>query len=119
MRLCLPPVSACGLAALLLLPALSAQAEPWAAPVSQHPAMVPGQVLPGLDARLALIGHPASPRTRGLATAPRDHPAVATAQRARAGETPLDPNTFRVLPPASTAWTGGPAAASPVALLTR
>ncbi len=110
---------ALGLAAVCSAAPLSALAAPWAEPVSQHPAMVPGQVLPGIDTRVHLIGHPASPTVRGAVPNHRDHPAVAAARRARDGEAALDPNTFRVLPPASTEWTAGPARSGAIALLAR
>jgi hypothetical protein len=103
------PFTALGWAAALLIASVGAQAGTWAEPVSQHPAMVPAQVLPGIDARVYLIGHPASPTSRGNPLNHRDHPAVAVARRARAGDGPLDPNTFIVQPPASTHWTQGPA----------
>lgn len=93
------PFTALGWAAALLIASVGAQAGTWAEPVSQHPAMVPAQVLPGIDARVYLIGHPASPTTRGNPLNHRDHPAVG----------PLDPNTFIVQPPAFTHWTQGPA----------
>ena len=56
-----PLTLALGLAAVMSATPLSALAAPWAEPVSQHPAMVPAQVLPGIDTRVFLIGHPASP----------------------------------------------------------
>lgn len=114
-----PLYLALGLAAVLSTAPLSALAAPWAEPVSQHPALVPAQVLPAIDTRIFLIGHPASPTVRGAAPNHRDHPAVATARRARDGEAPLDPNTFRVLPPASTDWTAGPATGNTIALVVR
>lgn len=114
------PLPTLAFAATLLTAGAGAHAAAWDEAVSQHPAMVPAQVLPAVTSRVYLIGHPASPTTRGNPLNHRDHPAVAIARRARDGADLVDPNTFLVQPPASTQWTMGPDVAAPaVALLGR
>ncbi len=72
--------------------------------VGQHPAVFAPRSLPGVNPNTFIVGHPASPRTRG-GHANFDHPAVALAATARG----IDSNTFLVQPPASVRWTLGPA----------
>jgi hypothetical protein len=87
--------------------ASSAQAED----VGQHPAVFAPRTLPAVNPSVFIVGHPASPRTRG-GHANFDHPAVLAARAAAA----VDANAFLVQPPASVHWTLGPAIDQPIAL---
>lgn len=83
--------------------------------VGQHPAVFAARKLPGVDANIFIVGHPASPRNRVL-HANGEHPAVLVAAHAAQHAAGPDSNTFLVQPPASVRWTMGPALdASPVA----
>lgn len=76
----------------------AAQAEE----VGQHPAIFVARSLPGVNPSTFIVGHPASPTTRG-GHAGFEHPAVVIARQA--GQ--VDPNTFIVQPPVHVSWTGG------------
>lgn len=87
-------VAACSVA----LPA-SAQEVGWHPAVSHHPMVV------GIDPNTFILGHPASPTTRG-GHANHEHPAIIVARRAATPS--IDPNTFIVQPPASVTWLPAP-----------
>jgi hypothetical protein len=83
-------VARCGFA----LPA-NAQEVGWHPAVSHHAMVV------GIDPNTFILGHPASPTTRG-GHANHEHPAIIVARRAATPS--IDPNTFIVQPPASVTW---------------
>ena len=87
-------VAACSVA----LPA-SAQEVGWHPAVSHHAMVV------GIDPNTFILGHPASPTTRG-GHANHEHPAIIVARRAATPS--IDPNTFIVQPPASVTWLPAP-----------
>ncbi len=80
--------------------------------VGQHPAVFAPRQLPGIDPNTFIPGHPASPRNRA-GHANHEHPAVA--RWAQGAATAPDSNHFLVQPPATTRWTLGPQAETPVA----
>jgi len=84
-------------AVLILLAAFTAQAQD----VGQHPAVFAPRSLPGVDPSTFVVGHPASPVSRG-GHANHEHPAV-TAKRASLHDH-VDANVFIVQPPAQTTW---------------
>jgi len=82
-------------ACTLALPA-HAQEVGWHPATSAH-----AQRVGDIDPNTFILGHPASPTTRG-GHANFPHPAVVVA--GRVGPLPIDPNTFIVQPPASVTW---------------
>jgi len=77
--------------------------------IGQHPAIFVSRSLPGIDASTFIPGHPAGGYAGRPEHANFEHPAVVMHRAAQAGH--IDPNTFIVQPPATTAWTT-PVAAS-------
>lgn len=76
--------------------------------IGQHPAIFVSRSLPGIEASSFIVGHPAGGYAGRAERANFEHPAVVMH---RAGQIAhVDPNTFIVQPPATTAWTA-PAAA--------
>jgi hypothetical protein len=78
--------------------------------VGQHPAVFAARSLPAVNPSTFIVGHPASPTTRG-GHANFDHPAVVLARQQSA----IDPNTFIVQPPVQVSWTVVPAATATLA----
>jgi hypothetical protein len=99
-------------ASLFALSLLSLGTAPLAAAqtVGQHPAVSAARAQPGIDPNTFIVGHPASPRTRG-GHANSPHPAVTQWEQGKAPA--IDSNHFLVQPPASVQWTLGPQAESP------
>ena len=104
MKLCTAPIAA-------LFISLAAVSGVHAEDVGQHPAVFSPRALPAVNASTFIVGHPASPTTRG-GHANFEHPAVRAA-RAAAG---IDPNVFLVQPPASTSWIAAPVLDQPIAM---
>ncbi|MEP7296352.1 MAG: hypothetical protein ABI702_09190 [Burkholderiales bacterium] len=69
--------------------------------VGWHPAVSHHARVDGIDPNTFILGHPASPTTRG-GHANHEHPAIIVARLARTPS--IDPNTFIVQPPASVTW---------------
>lgn len=102
-----------GVSLILSFGALAAQA---ASPF-QHPAVSTSEAptdASSIEARGVIVGHPASPRWK-LVHANGEHPAVLVSAR----EAQIDPNAFRVQPPASTTWTLAPVPVTAVAVVAR
>ena len=97
------------IAALLI--SLAAVSGAQAEDIGQHPAVFAPRALPAVNPSTFIVGHPASPTTRG-GHANFEHPALRTS-RAAAG---IDPNAFLVQPPASTSWVAAPVLDQPIAL---
>jgi hypothetical protein len=71
--------------------------------IGQHPAIFVSRSLPGIEASSFIVGHPAGGYAGHAEHANFEHPAVVMH---RAGQiSHIDPNTFIVQPPATTAWT--------------
>lgn len=92
------PAAAIVAVCAVALPA-NAQEVGWHPAVSHHPMAV------GIDPNTFILGHPASPTTRG-GHANHEHPAIIVARRAATPS--IDPNTFIVQPPASVTWLPAP-----------
>ena len=75
--------------------------------VGWHPATaaVAARPVVGIDPNTYILGHAASPTTRG-GHANFEHPAVLVARAAARGD--IDPNTFLVQPPAAVTWISTP-----------
>ena len=90
--------------ALVMAGAVALPAE--AQQAGWHPATSVGaRPVAGIDPNTWILGHPASPTTRG-GHANFEHPAVLVARAAASGG--IDPNTFLVQPPATVTWIGTP-----------
>jgi hypothetical protein len=84
-----------------------ASAASFAGAPNKHPALAQAGV--PAEPTIMLVGHPARGAAGRAARANHDHPAVATH---RAGLAPrIDPNLYRVQPPASVTWRSGADAA--------
>jgi hypothetical protein len=90
-------LAAAAIAAALCGVALPANAQE----VGWHPAVSHHAMVVGIDPNTFILGHPASPTTRG-GHANHEHPAIIVARRATTPS--IDPNTFIVQPPASVTW---------------
>ena len=104
MKRCTTPIAAL---LLLLVAAPGVQAQD----IGQHPAVFATRELPAVNPSTFIVGHPASPTTRG-GHANFEHPAVLAAR----GTVVIDANVFLVQPPASVRWTLAPAGDLPIAL---
>ena len=74
-----------------------------AADIGQHPAIFVSRSLPGIEASSFIVGHPAGGYAGRAEHANFEHPAVVMHRAGQVGH--LNPNTFIVQPPATTAWT--------------
>lgn len=95
---------------LTTLALLAATAAAHAGLPFEHPALAARAQSEGPYAGV-IIGHPASPQWQ-VVHANGTHPAVLVSARAAA----IDPNTYRVQPPATTQWTLHSAADTQIAL---
>jgi hypothetical protein len=94
------------LAAMALVMGGAAALPAEAQQVGWHPATAEGaRPVVGIDPNTYILGHAASPTTRG-GHANFEHPAVLVARAAAKGN--IDPNTFLVQPPATVTWIATP-----------
>jgi len=101
-----PMVRMPAMVAMALVMAGAAAMPAQAQQVGWHPAASARPMLAaGIDPNTFILGHPASPTTRG-GHAGGEHPAVLVARNA--GQRGIDPNTFIVQPPASVTWIATP-----------
>ena len=99
---CMPAVIALALA-ISGVAAMPVEAQQ----VGWHPATSPRRVMAApIDPNTFIVGHPASPTTRG-GHAGGEHPAVLLARGA--GRPGIDANRFLVQPPVAVSWTVTPA----------
>lgn len=109
------PIITPAIAILGLLTAGLAQAElPFTHPATAVSVLKVSARQEARDAAPVLMGHAASPRWITV-HANQEHPALAQARRARTGV--IDPNAYRVQPPAAVQWTLRSAETLPLALL--